>query len=320
MKFKTRICSILEIEYPILQGGMAYIATGKLAGQVSKAGGLGIIGAGNESADVLAKEIKLLKEITDKPFAVNIMLLSPYVEEIIELVLKEKVPVITTGAGNPGKYVHRFKEIGSKVIPVVSSVALAKRMARLEVESIIVEGMEAGGHIGELTTMSLVPQIVDAVTIPVIAAGGIADSRGIVAALALGAEGVQLGTRFVCTEECIAHGNYKQAIVDAQDRDTVITGGTTGHPVRNLKNELTIKLLKLEAKGVSKEEIKKVAIGSLKRAVTEGDVQKGTVMAGQIAGLINEILPVSVLIEKLNKEVIEIIEKHNSYIGGSKNE
>lgn len=306
MILENRLTKLLEIRYPIIQGGMAWVATGELAAAVSKAGGLGIIGSGNAPADVIKEEILKVKEITDKPFAVNIMLLSPFVDDIVDLVVEEKVPVITTGAGNPGKYIERFKAIGTKVIPVVPSVALAKRMQRLKVDALIAEGNEAGGHIGDLTTMSLIPQIVDAVDIPVIAAGGIADGRGLIASLALGAAGVQLGTRFICSTECTAHENYKQAIINARDRDAVVTGRTTGHPVRNLKNSLTRAMAELEKNGAKKEEIEEYGAGKLRLAVREGDINTGSVMAGQTAGLIKEIKPAKEIIEEIVEQASEV--------------
>ncbi|ACL69783.1 enoyl-[acyl-carrier-protein] reductase FabK [Halothermothrix orenii] len=320
MGLKTELCSLLDIKYPILQGGMAWVATGELAAAVSKAGGLGIIGAGNAPVDVIKDEIRKVKEVTDRPFGVNIMLLSPFVDDIVELVLEERVPVVTTGAGNPGKYIKGFKEVGTKVIPVVPSVALAKRMARLGVDALIAEGNEAGGHIGELTTMALVPQVVDAVDIPVIAAGGVADGRGLVAALALGAAGVQMGTRFVCTEECTAQENYKKAIVKARDRDAVVTGRSTGHPVRNLKNKLTRTMNKLERQGVSKEELEKLGSGKLRLAVVEGDIDNGSVMAGQISGLINDIKPVEDVLQSIVRDAENIINKQFNLIGVDKDE
>ena len=243
---KTSICELLGIKYPILQGGMAWVATAELAAAVSNAGGLGIIGAGNAPADYVQAEIRKVKKLTDKPFGVNLMLLSPFIDEVADIVCEESVPVITTGAGNPGKYIARFKNRGTKVIPVVSAVALAKKMEKEGADALIAEGTEAGGHIGELTTMVLVPQVIDAVSIPVIAAGGIADGRGLVSALALGAQGVQMGTVFVCTTECTVHDNYKQAIIKAGDRGTVVTGRPTGHPVRILKNKLAREFDKLD--------------------------------------------------------------------------
>lgn len=315
MNLKNKLTEILKINIPIIQGGMAWVATGELAAAVSQAGGLGIIGAGNAPADVIKKEISKVKKITNKPYAVNIMLLSPFVDDIVELLIEEKVPVVTTGAGNPGKYIERFKEIGTKVIPVVPSVAMAKRMEKIGADCLVAEGTESGGHIGELTTISLIPQIVDVVNIPVIAAGGIADGRGIVAAMALGAEGVQLGTRFVCSTECTAHENFKKAIVDAGDRDAVVTGRTTGHPVRNLKNSLTRKIQKLERKGASKEEIEELGTGRLRLAVKEGNINQGSVMAGQSAGLINNIQPVELIINNIIEEAEGILKD----LGGKNN-
>ncbi|MFW6267464.1 MAG: enoyl-[acyl-carrier-protein] reductase FabK [Halanaerobium sp.] len=311
MALKTELCDLLEIERPIIQGGMAWVATGELAAAVSSAGGLGIIGAGNATADVIEKEIEKVRELTEKPFGLNIMLLSPFADDIIELAIEKKVPVITTGAGNPGKHVKRFQEVGSKVIPVVPSVALARRMERLAVDAVIVEGTEAGGHIGELTTMALVPQVVNAVDIPVIAAGGVADGRGLAAILALGAKGVQIGTRFVCSKECTASDEFKKAIVGARDRDAVVTGRSTGHPVRNLKNKLTKEIEKMEKEGADPKKIEEFGSGRLRDAVVDGNVQEGSVMAGQISGLISEIKSVSEILDEIILEAENII--RNSY-------
>lgn len=303
---KTQICDLLGIKYPIIQGGMAWVATAELAAAVSNAGGLGIIGCGAAPRDVIKNEISKIKKLTGKPFGVNVMLLSPYVNEIIELLCEEKVPVVTTGAGNPGKYMSKFKEIGTKVIPVVPSVALGKRMEKIGADAIIVEGTEAGGHIGELTTMSLVPQVVDQVNIPVIAAGGIADGRALIAALALGAKGVQIGTRFVCTDECQAHENYKNAIIKSSDRDAVVTGRSTGHPVRSLRNKFTKNLLELEKQNTDLEIIEKFGVGMLRNAVINGDVENGSVMAGQISGLIKDIKSCEAVIQDIMKEAEEV--------------
>ena len=305
---QTRVCDLLGIEYPILQGGMAWVATAELAAAVSNAGGLGIIGAGNAPAEVVEKEIIKALELTTKPFGVNVMLLSPFVDQVMEVILKHRVRVVTTGAGNPGKYIGSLKEAGAKVIPVVPSTALAKRMQSVGADALIAEGTEAGGHIGELTTMCLVPQVVDAVEIPVIAAGGIADGRGLAAALALGAEGVQMGTRFVCSVECTAHANYKEALLKAGDRDAILTGRTTGHPVRCLKNKLTREFDRLERAGAAAEELEKLGAGRLREAVVEGNTHEGSVMSGQIAGLINDIKPVKEIIEGITKEARDIIE------------
>ena len=297
------VCKLLRIKYPIFQGGMAWLGTAELASAVSNAGGLGIIGAGHMPPDVLRAEIQKTKAATDKPFGVNIMLMSPFVKEVMQVVVEERVPVVTTGAGNPGEYIPALKEIGTKVIPVVASVALAKRLVRTGVDAIIAEGMESGGHIGELTTMALVPQVVDAVDVPVIAAGGIGDSRGVCAAFALGAQAVQMGTRFVMSEECIAHDNYKNLVLKARDRSTVITGRTTGHPARVLQNKLTRIYLDREAAGAPAEELEKLGLGTLRMAAREGDVEMGSVMIGQISGMMNDIKPVRVILEDLVKGV-----------------
>lgn len=289
MNLYTPLCSLLGIRYPILQGGMAWVATGELAAAVSEGGGLGIIGAGNAPAQVVAEEIKKAKELTKKPFGVNVMLLSPFAEDVVKLVLKEEVPVVTTGAGNPGKYIAAFKEKNIKVIPVVSAVALARRLEKQGADALIAEGKEGGGHVGELTTMVLVPQVADAVKIPVIAAGGLADGRGLAAALALGAQGVQVGTRFVCAEECTVHINYKKAILKAKDRDTTVTGRSTGHPVRILKNKLSREYDSLEKGGATPQELEAFGTGKLALAVQQGDVVNGSVMAGQSAGLVKKV-------------------------------
>ena len=293
------ICNLLGIKYPIFQGGMAWIGTAELASAVSNAGGLGIIGAGHMPPDVLRAEIQKCKGWTKKPFGVNVMLMSPYVKEVMQVVLEEKVPVVTTGAGNPGEYVPELKAIGSKVIPVVASVALAKRLVRSGADAVIAEGMESGGHIGEITTMALVPQVVDAVDVPVIAAGGIADSRGVAAAFALGAKAVQMGSRFVMSEECIAHPNYKELVRKAKDRATVVTGRTLGHPARVIHNKLTRKYLEMEANGAPAEELEALGVGSLHRATHEGDVENGSVMIGEISGMLNDIKPVQKIIDDI---------------------
>jgi len=296
---KTRICDMLNIKYPIIQGGMAWVATAELAAAVSEAGGLGMIGAGNAPGEVVEKEIIKLKTMTNKSFGVNIMLLSPFVEEVVEVVCKHNVPVVTTGAGNPGRFMEKFKSFGIKVIPVIPSVALAKRMETLGADAVIAEGTEAGGHIGELTTMALMPQVVDIVSIPVIAAGGIADGRGLLAALSLGAEGVQIGTRFICAEECIAHDRYKDMVIKAKDRDAVVTARVTGHPVRALRNKLVREFSRLEKDGATAEEIEKLGQGKLKIAVIDGEVENGSVMAGQIAGMVTKIQPCKEIIEEI---------------------
>lgn len=300
---ENAVCKMLGLKYPIFQGGMAWLGTAELASAVSEAGGLGIIGAGHMPPDVLRAEIQKVKKATKKPFGVNIMLMSPFVKEVMQLMLDERVPVVTTGAGNPGEYIPSLKEIGTKVIPVVASVALAKRLVRTGVDAVIAEGMESGGHIGELTTMALVPQVVDAVDVPVIAAGGIGDSRVVCAAFALGAQAVQMGTRFVMSEECIAHENYKNLVLKARDRSTVVTGRSTGHPTRVLQNKLTRIYLEREAAGASADELEKLSLGTLRMASREGDVEMGSVMIGQISGMMNDIKPVRVILEDLVKGV-----------------
>lgn len=307
------ICKLLNISYPIFQGGMAWVATHSIASAVSNAGGLGIIAAGHAPADWVRKEIRACKEKTNKPFGVNVMLLSPYVEEVIQVILEEKVPVVTTGAGNPGKYMEALKAAGIKVIPVVPSVALAKRMERCGADAVIAEGCESGGHIGELTTMTLVPQVVDAVSIPVIAAGGIADGRGMAAAFMLGASGVQIGTRFLVAEECDIPSSYKERVIKASDIDAVVTGRSTGHPVRCLRNQLTRSLQKIEKEGGSEEEFNKLGVGALRRAAIEGDVQTGSVLAGQIAGMITKEQTTEEIIQEL---MLGIKERLNLQIKG----
>lgn len=288
----TRITELLNIQYPIFQGGMAWVAEGDLAGAVSNAGGLGIIGGGNAPKEVVKANIDKVKSITDKPFGVNIMLLSPFADDIVDLVIEEGVKVVTTGAGNPGKYMERFHEAGMTVIPVVPSVALAKRMEKLGADAVVAEGMEAGGHIGKLTTMTLVRQVVDAVNIPVIAAGGIADGHGAAAAFMLGADAIQVGTRFVVAKESNAHQNFKDKIIKAKDIDTTISASVVGHPVRAIKNKLSTAYAQAEkdflAGKVDAASIEELGAGSLRNAVVDGDVVNGSVMAGQIAGLIRK--------------------------------
>ena len=303
----TRLCELLGIEYPVIQGGMAWVATSELAAAVSNAGGLGIIAAGGAPADVVRTEINKAKTLTDKPFGVNVMLMSPYADDVMQMIMEEKPAVVITGAGNPGKYIEGLKNAGVKIIPVVASVAMAKRLEKSGVDALIAEGTEAGGHIGELTTMVLVPQIADAVEIPVVAAGGIADGRGTVAAFALGAEGVQVGTKFICSTECEAHENYKNAVIKAKDRDAVVTGRSGGAPVRALKNKLTREYERLEKEGASFEEIEALGVGGLRRAFSEGDVEMGSLMAGQSAAMVTEIKTCREIISELmdNEEVIK---------------
>lgn len=285
---KTRVTELLQIEYPIIQGGMAWVAEHHLAAAVSEAGGFGLIGAASAPPEIVREEIRKAKELTDKPFGVNIMLLNPNADEVAKIVVEEGIQAVTTGAGNPEKYMSMWKEAGVKVIPVVASVAMAKRMERYGADAVVAEGMEAGGHIGNQTTMALIPQIVDAVNIPVIAAGGIGDGRGIAASFMLGAEGVQMGTRFVVADESIVHENYKNRIVKAKDIDSVVTGQSTGHPVRCLRNQMTKEYIKKEQEGVPFKELERMTLGSLRKAVMDGDILNGTVMAGQIAGLVSK--------------------------------
>ena len=310
---KTEVTELLGIEYPIIQGGMAWVAEYHLAAGVSNAGGLGLIGAASAPADWVREQIKEAKKLTDKPFGVNIMLMSPYADEVAKVVAEEGVKVVSTGAGNPEKYMKMWKEAGVKVIPVVASIALAKRMERCGADALVAEGTEAGGHIGENTTMVLVPQIVDAVNIPVIAAGGIADGRGIAAAFMLGARAVQMGTHFVATKESMVHENYKNAILKAKDIDSRVTGRTTGHPVRALRNQMTKQYLDMEKAGASFEKLEQLTLGGLRRAVVDGDVVNGSVMAGQSAAMVKEILSCEELIQKLVKETDALIGGLNIY-------
>ena len=299
----NRICELLGIEYPIIQGGMAWVATAELAASVSNAGGLGLIAAGGAPADVVREQIKKARTLTDKPFGVNVMLMSPFSDEVMEVVIEEKPAVVATGAGNPGKYIERLKEAGIKIMPVIASVAMAKRMEKAGADAVIAEGTEAGGHIGELTTMVLTPQVVDAVSIPVVSAGGYADSRGTKAAFALGADGIQVGTRFICSTECIAHENYKNAVLKAKDRDAVVTGRSTGAPVRALRNKLTKEYQRLEKEGASAEEIEELGVGGLRRAFQDGDIENGSLMAGQSAAMVHEIQPCSEIVKDYFKDV-----------------
>lgn len=309
----------IGIEYPIIQGAMSWVATPSLASAVSNAGGLGMLGSGHEPGEVIRKSIQETKEQTDKPFGVNVLLLSPYVDEVVDVVIEEGVKVITTGAGSPGKYMSRFKEAGIVVIPVVASVALAKRMEKEGADAVICEGMEAGGHIGRTTTMNLVPQVADAVSIPVIAAGGIADGRGMAATMMLGASAVQLGTRFVVAHESIAHSNFKEAIIKASDIDTVVTGQITGHPVRVLRNKLTREYLKVEKEITSDpkpdlQRLEEMGKGALRRAVIEGDKKQGSFMSGQCAGLVKKEQSCEEIIQELMAEYTEVILKQKEVL------
>lgn len=313
----TRLCDLLNIRHPILQGGMAWVATAELSAAVSEAGGLGILGGGNAPPDYVRDQIRQLRRLTDKPFGVNIPLFSEYADAVIDVCIEERVPVVTTGAGNPGPAIKRLKEAGIIVIPVVASVALARRLEKAGADAIIAEGMESGGHIGDVATLPLVPQVVSAVNIPVIAAGGIADGRGLAAALALGAVGVQMGTRFICAEECTVHPEYKRRIIEAGDRSTMVSGAALGHPVRSLRNPLSRKFIELEQKGASEEEIIAFGTGALRRAAREGDWENGTFMAGQSAGLVNDIKPARQIIEDIIAEAEQVLRSCVSLIQDS---
>ncbi len=306
MAFCTRVTELFDIRYPILQGGMAWTSTAELAAAVSNGGGLGIIGAGQMPTDNLRVQIRLAKTLTDRPFGVNLMLMTPHIDDIVDMVLAEGVHMVTTGAGNPGKYMSALKDCGIKVVPIAPSVALAKRLEGMGADAIIGEGMEAGGHIGELTTMTLVPQLVDVVSVPVIAAGGIADGRGVAAAFALGAEGVQVGTRFMCATECTIHPDVKQKILKARDRETVVTGYSTGHPVRVLKNKLA-KMIATHDRAGEIEEIEKLGTGKLALAMRDGDLEMGSLMAGQSAALVCKIQPAAEIIDEMIAEASQTL-------------
>lgn len=303
----TEVTKLLGIQYPVIQGGMAWVAEHHLAAAVSEAGGLGLIGASAAPAEWVRNEIREAKKLTDKPFGVNIMLMSPYADEVAKVVAEEDVKVVTTGAGNPEKYMELWKNAGIRVIPVVASVALARRMERAGADAVVAEGCESGGHIGETTTMALVPQVADAVKIPVIAAGGIADGRGMAAAFMLGAEAVQMGTRFVASKEAVVHENYKQLVIKSKDIDTRVTGRTTGHPVRAIRNEMTRHYLELEKEGAPFEELEKLTLGGLRRAVVDGDVKTGSVMSGQIAGMVKDEKSCKEIIEQMMNEMEELL-------------
>lgn len=304
---KTRITELLGIKYPIVQGGMAWVADYHLAAAVANAGGLGLIGAGGAPAAFVVEQIQKCQELTDQPFGVNIMLLNPEADAIAQAVVDMGVEVVTTGAGSPEKYMAMWKAAGVKVIPVVASVALAKRMERCGADAVVAEGTESGGHIGELTTMALVPQVVDAVRVPVIAAGGIGDGRGLAAALMLGACGVQMGTRFLLAKETNIHQNYKDRVAKASDIDTQVTGRSTGHPVRALRNAMTRQYLKLEKEGAGFEELEYLTLGGLRKAVVEGDIKNGSVMAGQIAGLVDRQQTCAEIIEEIMAQAEMVI-------------
>ena len=306
---KTRITELLGIEYPIIQGGMAWVAECNLAAAVSNAGGFGIIGAASAPPEIVREQIRKCKELTDKPFGVNVMLMNPNAEEVAKIVIEEGVKAVTTGAGNPAKYIPMWKEAGVKVMPVVASVAMAVMMERAGVDAVVAEGMESGGHIGQTTTMALLPQVVDAVNIPVIGAGGIADGRGFAAAIMLGAEAVQMGTAFLVAKENIVHENYRNKVIAAKDIDSVVTGTSTGHPVRGLRNHMTKEYLRLEKEGATIEELEQITLGALRRAVIDGDAKDGTVMAGQIAGLIKKEATCKEIITSIYNEGVALLNR-----------
>ena len=305
---KTQITELLGIEYPVIQGGMAWVADAQLAANVSKAGGIGFIGAANAPAEWVREQIHIARQITDKPFGVNVMLLSPHADEVAAVVAEEKVAAVTTGAGNPAKYMEMWKNSGIRVIPVVASVALARMMEKCGADAVVAEGMESGGHIGEQTTMSLVPQVVEAVSIPVIAAGGIGDGRGMAAAFMLGAQAVQIGSRIIVANECNVHQAYKDRVIQARDIDSEVTGRSTGHPVSSLRNQMTRKYQALEKEGAGFEELELLTLGALRKAVVDGDVKNGTVMAGQIAGLIKKEQTCSEIKKELMDGMSNVIE------------
>ena len=313
-QLSTPVTELLGIKYPIFQGGMAWIADASLASAVSNAGGLGLIACGVLTVDKIREQIRACKEMTDKPFGLNIMLMSRYIDDIMQLVLDEDIKVITTGAGNPGKYIKRLKENDVKVIPVAGSVAIAKRVARVGADAVIAEGLESGGHLGEMTTMALVPQVIDAVDIPVIAAGGIGDGRGMAAAFMLGAQGVQIGTRFLTSYECNVSRPYKEAVLTAKDSSTTITGRTTGHPIRVIKNKLSRQLTQMENHGEDSEKIAELGVGALQKAVIDGDVEYGSVMSGQIAGMINREQSCKEIIEDLMRDCADVFRNRNALL------
>lgn len=308
---KTRITDMLGIEYPIFQGGMAWISEYRLAAAVSNSGGLGIIAAANAPAAWLKEQVKAVRKFTDKPFGINVMMLSPYIDDIAKVIIDENVQVITTGAGSPKKYISKWKDAGVKVMPVIASVDMAKKVEALGADAVIAEGCEAGGHIGKMNSMALIPQVADTVSIPVIAAGGIADARGMAAAFVLGASGVQIGTRFICTNECVASKAYKDAIIRAKDTDTIVTGQMLGKPVRILKNQMSESYIKMEQNDASAEKLEELTLGSLKKAAIEGDIVNGSVMAGQSAGMINSEI-------NCRELICELVEGTTRLIGGKK--
>ena len=313
---KSKVAEMLGLKYPVFQGGMAWVATAELVSAVSNAGALGIIGSGSMTPEILEREIYRTKQMTDRPFGVNLMLMNPQIDELVDVVCKQKVAVVTTGAGNPGKYIEKFKHAEIKIFPIAPMIALAKRLEKLGVDGIIAEGGESGGHVGELTTMVLVRQLAKEIKLPIIAAGGISDARSVVAAFALGADAVQMGTRFVVAKECTVHKNYKEAVIKADSRDAVVTGRTTGHPVRCLRNRLTREFDRLEKEGAPKEKLEELGTGKLKLAAVDGDIKWGSVMMGQTAGLIEKEQSVKEILEEIFNEVPEVLKELNRKILG----
>lgn len=311
----TPLCDLLGIEHPIVQGGMAWAASAELAAAVSNAGGLGVVGAGNQPAETVRQELRLARILTNRPLGANVPLFTPGVEDRLQVFIDEGVSVVTVGGGNAGPYLGPLQRAGIRVIPVVASVALARRIARQGVDALIAEGMESGGHIGDVATLPLVPQVVDAVDVPVIAAGGIADGRGLAAALALGAVGIQMGTRFICTTECPAHEHYKQRIVRAHDRATIVTGGAFGHPVRTVRGPFVRRLKELEDQGITEEDFISYGAGTLRAAIVDGDVEHGSVMAGQSAGMTDDIVPVRELLDRIVAEAEAAIRRSAALLG-----
>ncbi len=309
MGIHTTICDLFEIEHPIIQGGMAWIAGGRLAAAVSEAGGMGTIGCGNAPADWLKQQIDIARSMTARNFAVNLVMTSPYLQENLELIVREKISVVATGGGNPGPYIAGLKEAGIKVMPVVASVALAKRLERLGADAFVVEGVESGGHVGEMTTICIVPMVADEVKVPLVAAGGIADGRGLVAALALGAQGGQMGTRFICAEETDIHPNYQEKIIKTRDRSTVVCGESTSHPVRAIQNPFTHEYLKAEKGGADLETLQKLGAGRYPLAAVEGDMQNGSILCGQIVGLVKKIQPAAQIVEEVMGEAVRLMQK-----------
>jgi enoyl-[acyl-carrier protein] reductase II len=304
---RTPLCDLLGIDHPIVQGGMAWVSTPELVIAVSEAGALGILGAGNAPPNLVETQVREIKASTNRPYGVNVPLISPYIQEIVAICVREQVPVVTTGAGSPSSFIPVLKEAGVVVMPVVASVALAKRLERAGADALVVEGTESGGHIGDVSTLPLVPQVVDAVSVPVVAAGGFADGRGLVAALALGAVGIQMGTRFIATAECAVHGNYKEMIVKAGDRATITSGHSLGHPVRALKSPMTRKFIEMEKVGLTEEQLIEFGTGKLRKAAVEGDTAEGSFMAGQCCGLVKDIVPVAELVRRVISEAESLL-------------